>query len=92
MKLEELLIHLELKILNINLLEKQEHHKLKELLKADRELDLNTALIFPIMKEITLLYIAFGPYKNPRYALSIVIEHGGSGSSTAAPIAKNFLN
>ena len=37
------------------------------------------------------LYIAFGPYKNPRYATSIVIEHGGSGSSTAAPIAKKLL-
>jgi penicillin-binding protein 2 len=37
------------------------------------------------------LYIAFGPYKNPRYALSIVIEHGGSGSSTAAPIAKKLF-
>ena len=36
-------------------------------------------------------YIAFGPYKNPRYALSIVIEHGGSGSSTAAPIAKKLF-
>ena len=31
------------------------------------------------------------PYKNPRYALSIVIEHGGSGSSTAAPIAKKLF-
>ena len=36
-------------------------------------------------------YIAFGPYENPRYALSIVIEHGGSGSSTAAPIAKELF-
>ena len=37
------------------------------------------------------MYIAFGPYKNPRYALSIVIEHGGSGSSVAAPIAKKLF-
>ena len=37
------------------------------------------------------LYIAFGPYKKPRYSLSIVIEHGGSGSSTAAPIAKKLF-
>ena len=32
-----------------------------------------------------------GPYKNPRYALSIVVEHGGSGSSTAAPMAKKLF-
>jgi penicillin-binding protein 2 len=37
------------------------------------------------------LYIAYGPYIKPRYALSIVIEHGGSGSSTAAPIAKKLF-
>ena len=36
-------------------------------------------------------YIAFGPYENPRYALSVVIEHGGSGSSAAAPIAKELF-
>ena len=36
-------------------------------------------------------YVAFGPYKNPRYSLSIVIEHGGSGSATAAPLAKEIF-
>ena len=37
------------------------------------------------------LFVAFAPYKNPRYAISIVIEHGGSGSSGAAPIAKKVI-
>tara|TARA_Y100000310_G_scaffold279914_1_gene299334 strand:+ start:1787 stop:3670 length:1884 start_codon:yes stop_codon:yes gene_type:complete len=37
------------------------------------------------------LFTAFAPYKNPRYALSIVIEHGGTGSSAAAPIAKKII-
>jgi penicillin-binding protein 2 len=37
------------------------------------------------------LFIAFAPYKNPRYGLSVVIEHGGTGSSTAAPIAKKMI-
>ena len=36
-------------------------------------------------------FTAFAPYKNPRYALSIVIEHGGTGSSAAAPIAKKII-
>ena len=36
-------------------------------------------------------FIAFGPYKKPRYALTVLIEHGGSGSSTAAPIAKKLF-
>ena len=37
------------------------------------------------------LFTAFAPYKQPRYALSIVIEHGGTGGRTAAPIAKELI-
>ena len=37
------------------------------------------------------LFAAFAPYKQPRYAFSIVIEHGGSGSSGAAPLAKKLI-
>ena len=37
------------------------------------------------------LFTAFAPYKYPRYAISIVIEHGGTGSSAAAPIAKQVI-
>ena len=64
--------------------------QVKRITEAARELDLNTSEI-PYNERDHALYIAFGPYKNPRYALSIVIEHGGSGSSTAAPIAKKLF-
>ena len=64
--------------------------QVRRITKAARELDLNTSQI-PYNERDHALYIAFGPYKNPRYALSIVIEHGGSGSSTAAPIAKKLF-
>ena len=64
--------------------------QVKRITKADRELDLKT-LDIPYNERDHALYIAFGPYKKPRYALSIVIEHGGSGSSTAAPIAKKLF-
>ena len=37
------------------------------------------------------LFTEFAPYKKPRYAISIIIEHGGSGSSGAAPIAKKLI-
>ena len=37
------------------------------------------------------LFIAFAPYKNPKYAVSVVVEHGGSGGSAAAPIAKQVI-
>jgi len=64
--------------------------QVKRITKRERELDLNISQI-PYNERDHALYIAFGPYKNPRYALSIVIEHGGSGSSTAAPIAKKLF-
>ena len=45
----------------------------------------------PYEKRDHALFTAFAPYKNPRYAVSIVIEHGGTGSSGAAPIAKKII-
>ena len=64
--------------------------QVKRITKKDRELDLETSEI-PYEERDHALYIAFGPYKNPRYALSILIEHGGSGSSVAAPLAKKLF-
>ena len=37
------------------------------------------------------LFIAFAPYKDPKYAISVVVEHGGTGGSAAAPIAKKVI-
>ena len=70
--------------------EKTGTSQVKRITKEDRELDLKT-LDIPYNERDHALYIAFGPYKNPRYALSVVIEHGGSGSSAAAPIAKKLF-
>ena len=64
--------------------------QVKRITKKQRELDLKTVDI-PYNDRDHALYVAFGPYKSPRYALSIVIEHGGSGSSAAAPIAKKLF-
>ena len=64
--------------------------QVRRITEAARELDLNTSEI-PYNERDHALYIAFGPYKNPRYALSVVIEHGGSGSSAAAPMAKKLF-
>jgi len=64
--------------------------QVKRITKQDRELDLDTSEI-PYEERDHALYIAFGPYKNPRYAVSIVIEHGGSGGAIAAPLAKQLF-
>ena len=37
------------------------------------------------------LFVAFAPYSDPKYAISVVVEHGGTGSGSAAPIAKKVI-
>ncbi|MCI5054347.1 MAG: penicillin-binding protein 2 [Pelagibacteraceae bacterium] len=37
------------------------------------------------------LFTGYGPVTNPEYAISVIIDHGGSGSSKAAPIAKKVM-
>ena len=37
------------------------------------------------------LFVGYMPYDKPKYSISVVIEHGGSGASTAAPIAKQIF-
>jgi len=37
------------------------------------------------------LFVAFAPLTNPRYACSVVVEHGVGGSKAAAPIAHDLL-
>jgi len=37
------------------------------------------------------LFVAFAPDTDPRYAISVVVEHGGGGSSVAAPIARDII-
>ena len=64
--------------------------QVKRISKRERELDLKTSEI-PYQDRDHALYVAFGPYKNPDYALSIIVEHGGSGSTTAAPMATKLF-
>ena len=35
-------------------------------------------------------FTSYAPYQNPQFVVSIIIEHGGHGGSTAAPIAADI--
>ncbi|HTI83855.1 MAG TPA: penicillin-binding transpeptidase domain-containing protein, partial [Acetobacteraceae bacterium] len=37
------------------------------------------------------LFVAYAPYDSPRYAVSVVVEHGNAGAAAAAPIARNIM-
>jgi len=52
----------------------------KEMTKAENEASANHAI-----------FVGFAPVGNPKYAISVVVEHGKSGSAAAAPIAKDVM-
>jgi penicillin-binding protein 2 len=45
----------------------------------------------PWEKRDHALFIGYAPVARPRYAIAVVIEHGGAGSKTAAPVARDIL-
>jgi penicillin-binding protein 2 len=37
------------------------------------------------------LFVAYAPHDNPLFALSVIVEHGSSGSGAAAPLARDIM-
>ena len=64
--------------------------QIRRITAEERELKLKQNEL-PYERRDHALFTAFAPYKKPRYSISIVIEHGGSGSSGAAPLAKKVI-
>ena len=38
------------------------------------------------------LFVGYMPSQDPKYAISVIVEHGGSGASVAAPLAKDIFS
>lgn len=36
------------------------------------------------------LWVNYAPYDNPKYAVAVIVEHGGGGSTAAAPIGRDI--
>ena len=64
--------------------------QIKRFTEAQREAEVKQTEIDYLDRDHAL-FIAFAPYDNPSYAISVVVEHGGTGSSAAAPIAKKVI-
>ena len=45
----------------------------------------------PWEKEI-MAFIGYGPTIDPKYAVTVIVEHGGSGSGSAAPLLQIYSN
>ena len=64
--------------------------QVKRITEEERKLDLKQSQI-EYKNRDHALYVAFAPYKKPRYSISVLIEHGGSGSKAAAPLASKLI-
>ena len=64
--------------------------QVKRFTERQRELEIKNEDL-PYKDRDHALFVAFAPYNDPRYSISVLIEHGGSGSKSAAPIAKKVI-
>ncbi len=65
--------------------------QVRRISKAERELGVKRNEELEWKDRDHALFVGFAPRENPRFAVSVVVEHGGSGSKTAAPIARDVL-
>jgi penicillin-binding protein 2 len=58
-------------------------------MKASDEIDQEEEI--PYLFRDHAWFVAFAPYEKPEVAVSVIIEHGGHGGATAAPIVGEIL-
>ena len=63
--------------------------QIKRSIEAQREAEVKQKVC--LTKIGTMLFVAYAPYDDPKYAISVLVEHGGSGGKAAAPIAKKVI-
>ncbi|WP_138466501.1 penicillin-binding protein 2 [Poseidonocella sp. HB161398] len=65
--------------------------QVRNITKAERARGVTRNDQLPWERRDHALFVAYGPVPSPRYAVAVIVEHGGGGSSVAAPIARDVL-
>jgi penicillin-binding protein 2 len=65
--------------------------QVRHISEEEREEGVATNESLPWKERDHALFAGFAPVGSPRFAVAVVIEHGGSGAHTAAPAAKDIL-
>ena len=65
--------------------------QVRTITEEERETEIIPNRELPFEQRDHALFVGFAPYKNPKVAISVIIEHGGSGSNIAAPIAAKIF-
>lgn len=58
---------------------------------AERASGVRTQAELPWNRRDHALFVAFAPHDTPRFSVTVVVEHGGGGSTIAAPIARDIM-
>jgi len=65
--------------------------QVRRITKSERDVRVRKNEEKPWIERDHALFVGYGPLENPRYAVSVIVEHGGGGATKAAPIAKDVL-
>lgn len=65
--------------------------QVRRITQAERDSGIIKNEQLPWKRRDHALFVGFAPIVSPRYAISVVIEHGGGGSKIAAPIARDIM-
>ncbi|MSP67593.1 MAG: penicillin-binding protein 2 [Alphaproteobacteria bacterium] len=65
--------------------------QVRQISKAERATRLRKNDEKPWVERDHALFIGFAPVERPRFAVAVVVEHGGGGPAAAAPIARDVL-
>ena len=65
--------------------------QVRRITKAEREQGLRKQKQLRWEERDHAMFVGFAPTAAPRYAVAVVVEHGGGGASVAAPIARDIL-
>jgi len=65
--------------------------QVRRISKAEREAGVFKNEDLPWKRRDHALFVGYAPIDAPRYAVAVVVEHGGGGSKAAAPVARDIL-
>ena len=65
--------------------------QVRNISKAERDAGVISNDDLPWERRDHALFVGFAPFDAPRYAVAVVVEHGGGGSTAAAPIARDVI-
>ncbi len=65
--------------------------QVRNITAAERARGVTSNADLPWERRDHALFVCYAPYDAPRYAVSLVVEHGGGGSAAAAPVARDIM-